>query len=397
MLIRSIHKINLLFIFLFTIPQAYAKVDPAILLANNYLSHNPPESLVWDWRGSIFTYGLSEYARSLPKGTDKTKFINFIKTYHDEWAKKGIPTIDHSDHCPSALSLLALKKMAVPGLRIEALEKVANYIRTQKRNDIGALDHLGTLPVYPHSIWVDSLMMYGLFAVQYGVENHEPALRDFGTKQISIFAKALQDPNDHLFRHARYEGDEISKNYGSRSEVVSAIYQDHGSVLPKEAAYWLRGNSWVLVSSVEMLDELSAGSEKDAILKIVRSQAEAVLKYQQTSGLWRTLMNLDAVNQNPSYEESSGSALVAYAFAHAAHRGYLPKSYLLSAEKAYQALLKKLKPTDQGLSLTQNSMGTEPFPPLVYTQIKLIDDAAYGVGGFLMLSGELNDKEKSKL
>ena len=384
-----------LFITLGYQSTAYAKPSPADALARNYIFNHPAQSLVWDWRGSIFTYGLMEYARSLPPGARKNEFSQYVINYHTSWAKKGIPVIDRSDDCPSALSLLMLKKMGISPLSSLALEKVATYIRTQKRNDIGALDHLGALNVYPHSIWVDSLMMYALFAVQYGVENNEPALRDFGASQISIFAKALQDPTDHLFRHARYQHDFSYYNQmehdHERPEVLKAVYQDNGNVLPKEAAYWLRGNSWVLVSSVEMLDVLPKDHpERQNILRVVREMTAALLKYQQPSGLWRTLINVASVNKNPSYEESSGTALVAYAIAHAVHRHYLPHSYLQSSMKAYQGLLTKLKPTPQGLSLTQNSTSTEPYPARVYTQVELEDDATYGVGGFLMLAAELH-------
>ena len=359
----------------------------AIQLAQNFIHLHPANDLVWDWRGSIFTYGLMEFAQNLTSENKKKEFIQYITDYHQHWEKIGIPPIDHSDHCPSALGLLALKKLKTPKLNYSALEKAATYLRTQKRNDLGALDHLGSLNVYPHSMWVDSLMMYALFAVQYGKEIGDHPLLDFGASQVRIFAKALQDPKDHLFRHARFEHD---KSYwkemkaGERPEVFHEIYENGGSVLPKESAYWLRGNSWVMVSAVEMLDQLPANHpERKIILKLLKSMAEAALKYQHSSGMWSTLMNI------PSYEESSGTALVAYAFAHAVHQGYLSQDYYSHAELAYSALLKNLAKTPEGLSLTQNSKGTEPDVPAVYTKLSIISDAAYGVGGFLMLSKEL--------
>ncbi|MBI4668755.1 MAG: glycoside hydrolase family 88 protein [Elusimicrobia bacterium] len=58
---------------------------------------------------------------------------------------------------------------------------------------------------YPDSIWADSLMMYALFAVEWGAYQGDKALYEFGLAQPGIFAGVLQDPGSGLFKHAWHE------------------------------------------------------------------------------------------------------------------------------------------------------------------------------------------------
>jgi unsaturated rhamnogalacturonyl hydrolase len=89
-------------------------------------------------------------------------------------------------------------------------------------------NHLGSSVegrFYPRSVWVDSVMMYGIFSGCYGSAAGDAQIYDFARRQPALFAKYLQDPQDKLFY--RY--------YWTRRQHT----------YPKRKIFWGRGNGWM--------------------------------------------------------------------------------------------------------------------------------------------------------
>ena len=182
----------------------------------------------WRWDGAIAVFGLARL-----KTPACTAFVERYLRHHAGRAKVAMP-----DHCAPALAAVAAQSWITEDTFARAVAPVASFLRTQPRNRLGALDHLGVRTalsrLFPASIWIDSLMMYAATAVAVGRALDDPRLVDFGSAQPQIFAEVLQDPGTHLFRHAYLE---------ARSRPR-----------PRSATFWLRGNGWVAAALVDMLE-----------------------------------------------------------------------------------------------------------------------------------------------
>lgn len=269
------------------------------------------------------------------------------------------------DHCAPALAAIAARKVLDPQLVHGAVAPVANYLREQPRNRLGALNHLGTdtslARVYPSSIWIDSLMMYASTAVVVGQVVGDRALTEFGLQQPAIFADLLQDDDTGLFRHAYLD--------------------DRDRTRPRRATFWLRGNGWVAAALVDMLTTPhgSQSVNQTIFVKLARS-----LMARQEGGLWSTV-----INDRRTYREPSGSALVAYALAKATRLGVLGPQGRTRAHATFAALVASLRVRDDGLSLPGVSGPTIPGSRAAYAIVPRRADIDYGVGALCLLAAEL--------
>jgi unsaturated rhamnogalacturonyl hydrolase len=149
---------------------------------------------------------------------------------------------------------------------------------------------------------------------------------------------------------------------------------------------WLRGNGWVALSIVEILDELPATHPRRPELeRILRRLADGLAARQLANGLWDSIVDLPGA----CYDESSGSALVAYAFAKGARRGWLPAAMRDRARATFESLTSRLRRRVDGLSVTGTSGATNPTPQWIYELIRRKDDVDYGAGAYLLLATEL--------
>ena len=354
--------------FLFFSQMTLAEIDFRVDSVAKHSMRVDPSDRKWDWEDAVFLYGLSEYGKNHPKPEMKKMIVEYLKAYQEHWLKRGIPEIDRSDACPSALTALTLAEDWGVSNYLTNLDSVIYYLKNEPRNTAGTINHLGHSWLrffYPASIWVDSLMMIGVLSSRIGSFQADTAFMEFAARQPGIFSEKLQDPKDKLFRHAWYE--------------------KSGQLVPSDAAYWLRGNGWVLVATLQILERMPKNHplyEKN--LNIFRTLAYALIHQQRPNGFWGTLINIKR-----SYDETSGTALVGYALARGYRLGLLDSSASQSAQKAYQATLSKVKKTKKGHSLGGISAATNPTPKFIYLLVPKVSDKGYGVGPFLMLASEI--------
>lgn len=345
---------------------------PGLALARAYMRAHPAETLRWDWGPAVFLYSLGPLARSGPAEFAATA-RTYLAAYHERWARRGLPALDRSDRVAPALSAVSLVRDGThPGALANARAGV-DYVKTEPRNCLGTLDHLGHSGLrifYPHSIWVDSLMMYAVLAASWGRRTRDSQLLEFAAIQPLRFASVLQDRAGGLFRHAW------------RVEARRSI--------PTDATYWLRGNGWVLVAIAAILDELAPDDpHRPELLRVFGRLAEGLRAWQQPDGLWDSLINFPG----ETHPETSGSALVAYALARAAHRGWIDVAYLDVARRAFAGVTARLETRGDELSLPLISGPTNPGPRWTYRTIRPRRDLPYGVGPFLLAAFELEGEE----
>lgn len=346
-----------------------SSVEIADLAIAPFIAQNSPEKLAWDWGPAIFLYPLLKIA---PKSAHKTEYIDYVERYHRWHADKGLPTIRWADHCPSALSAFDLAKSYQKEFAWSSVETVIDWIKTAERNDLGSIDHLGTNNIramwFPRSIWIDSLVMWTLIAVKYALHKGDDQLLEFGLEQSLLFADKLRNPETGLFVHAW----NIEKN---RS-------------YPENHAHWLRGHGWALVAMVEILQLIGKEHERYRDLaEVFVNLAQATRPHRLPSGYWDTV--LDAPGY--AYEESSGSALIATAYAKGNRLGLLPDAYRELARDTFQAITARMKRRETGFTVEEISRMTIPASQHGYKLVGKGRNISYGVGAFVLLADELAD------
>ena len=107
-----------------------------------------------------------------------------------------------------------------------------------------------------------------------------------------------------------------------------------------EAPYaWARGNGWMAAGMTLLLEYLPADDpHRPAILAGYGRMMKTLLAHQRASGLWGQI-----VDDPGAWDETSGSAMFAYAFQSGVNHGLLDAAtYGAAARKAYDALVARM-------------------------------------------------------
>jgi rhamnogalacturonyl hydrolase YesR len=129
--------------------------------------------------------------------------------------------------------------------------------------------------------WIDDVWMIGMLQTQAWRATSDARYLDRAALMARLYIARLQQPNG-LFHHG-----------------------------PKAPFFWGRGNGWVAAGLAEILSELPRNHADFApIFAGYRKMMAALLPHQASSGMWRQL-----IDRPEAWEESSATAMFAYAFA----------------------------------------------------------------------------------
>lgn len=341
-------------------PHSQTNLSLLTQLADANVKRHKTESLGWDWGEGLYLYALLRLDQHLKQ----ERYLPYVQKYFSYHRTRGIPEIDWSDKCVPGLAALILYQKTKEPQYLEVIHKIVHYIKSEPRTQYGGLNHLGHFIfsyVYPESMWVDSLMMYGIFAAQWARFKQDKHLLGFAAEQPIVFSRVLQDPEDKLWRHAwKVDGSEN---------------------IPREAIYWLRGNGWVMASIPEILDQLPLKHYLRPHLQFILNQsAQALIYYQDKQGGWKTVLN----KPGQTYFETSGTALIAYGLLHSVNQGYLPETFSEPAQRAYQFVLRQLEMKKDGLSLRGISGPTMPYGFQGYSLVPQGSDITWGIAATIL-------------
>ena len=329
-------------------------------LADATVSRLPPESLSWDWGPGLLLYALAR----LDAHDGTHRYEAYLRRYFAHHLRQGVPTIDWSDHCAPGLAALELYRQTGDASYRSVGEAVARYLLQTKPTTAGGLNHFGTSWfswVYPTSMWVDSLMMYDVFAARWGKFAPDPNCSRFAGEQMLDFARVLQNPHTGLWKHA-----------------WMVPWQ---RPVPGDEVYWLRGNGWAMASLPEVLDVLPAASPvRGPLTMIYRRTAEGLLPYQGPTGLWSTVLN----RSDRTYLETSGTALCAYGLLRGVQQGVLDPAMGSAGERAFLGVLDRLQARPDGPSMPETSGNTMPYGLFGYSVIPQQHDTPYGLAALIL-------------
>jgi rhamnogalacturonyl hydrolase YesR len=153
--------------------------------------------------------------------------------------------------------------------------------------------------------WIDDMYMLTILQLEAFRATGDKKYLDRDANEMVAYLDKLQQPNG-LFYHA-----------------------------PDVPFFWGRGDGWVAAGMTEMLRTLPADHPRRArIMAGYKLMMAALLKYQDSDGMWRQLIDHDE-----AWEESSSSGMFTFALITGVKNGWLdPATYGPVARKAWIAL-----------------------------------------------------------
>lgn len=280
----------------------------------------------WNYEYSFFLLG----SYKLGKKTGNQAFVDYPKKWLDNFVaesggfNKGVYDMTEyklDDVIPARLAILFHQETKQAKYKSVA-DTIALQLKKQPKTSDGGYWHK---EIYPNQMWLDGVFMGDVFSMQYAQAYNQPEWYDEAVHQIKLIYKHTVDTRTGLL----YHGWDESKN------PVWAHPQKGTS-----PEFWGRAIGWYVMALVECLDFLPENHPgRNEVIKILQDVSASVKKYQdKKTNLWFQV--IDKADQSGNWVETSCSAMFAYAFAKGHHQGFLDKTYLASAQQAYDALLK---------------------------------------------------------
>jgi len=153
--------------------------------------------------------------------------------------------------------------------------------------------------------WIDDMYMITILQVQAFRATGDKVYLDRASLEMAAYLDKLQQPNGLFY---------------------------HGEKFP---FFWGRGDGWIATGMPELLGELPADHPRRAkIMEGYTKMMAALLKYQDTDGMWHQL-----IDHPESYKETSCTAMFTYAFILGVKNGWLKDpAYAQGARKGWLGL-----------------------------------------------------------
>jgi len=337
--------------------------EKVVQVADTYVANKTPEKLAWSWGEALAVYSLFQLDETL----GEERYLPFYKAYADHHYEKGV-VVDQSDTCAPALLTNALYMKTGEAKYREMTEAGIYYLKNEPRLVEDLISHNGRSKDsrdYPKSVWVDSLMMSGVFSAIAADTYDDDDLREFAKTQPRQFAKYLQDPESKLFHHSWWR-------------ILKRPYP--------RGLFWARGNGWVVASLSMFLDHIDDADAK----RILQEVSDSLLSYQRTDHYFDTVINKPGDN----YRESSATALIAAGWLNAANKGYLDEKFGMAGANAFRAVVDNLRIEDTNAYMTEISLWTIPMflkpyslkrgPYPGYKYVRKGENIPYGVAALIL-------------
>lgn len=337
--------------------ESTAKTKYYVRMTDSEMIRNPESwmldfqpKLKWDYCNGLELQSILQ----VWKKTGNQKYFDYANSYADtiilnDGSITGYKLKDYNiDRVNSGKMLFQLYETTKKEKYRKTIEILRGQMKTQPRTSDGGFWHK---KIYPNQMWLDGLYMASPFLAQYAAQFGEKELFDDVANQIITMAKHSFDSKTGLYYHGWDE-----------SRIQAWANPDTGT----SPHFWSRSIGWYMMAIVDVLEFLPADHPKrPEIIKILSDLSQSLDKMRdKKSGMWFQVT--DKGDKVGNYLESSGSAMFIYSWAKSAQKGYLPKSYLCKAKKAYNQFVKQFikENRDGTISLTDAcsvaGLGGEP-------------------------------------
>lgn len=321
---------------------------------------------------------------SLYKTSGDEKYLEFVKQFANnilenedyfQWQYFNLQAMRGSYHRINRMTMLddsggpvlpfsELQKLEPDsGKYMSLLLKNLDYVmKKQERLD----DYTFSRPEpRPSTIWADDLFMSVPFLLRMAEITNNNSLYDEVARQIIHFNSYLCDPSTGLYFHGWY--DKEQENTPVR---------------------WGRANGWIAWATSEALLQMPKNHPKyKTILKIYRKHIEAIIAFQDSSGMWHQVLD-----HPETWEESSCTAMFTLSIARGVRMGWLKKNYGEKALKGWNALQTKIMKDGTVVDICRGTgIGNDVK---FYAERKRFDHDPRGLGAMITAGCEISMLEK---
>ena len=263
----------------------------------------------------------------------------------------------------------------------KAIDLIYSQIGSMPRTAEGSFWHK---KIYPDQVWLDGLYMCQPFYTEYETRFNDCRNYDDIFRQFETVERNMRDGRSGLYYHAY---DCSRKSFWC--DKVTGLSNN----------FWLRAIGWfsmAMLDTLMVMDPAYMGGEPyEKLKRQFVDLMEAMHRYQDSSGMWYQVVNVGGMEKN--YLETSGSAIMAYAYLKGVRLGFLPAEYIEYGKAAYEGICNKYLTSDEngihlggiclvaGLGGKQMRSGTYEY----YMSEPVVKDDAKGVGPFLMAYSEM--------
>ncbi|MBO7402898.1 MAG: glycoside hydrolase family 88 protein [Lachnospiraceae bacterium] len=206
----------------------------------------------------------------------------------------------------------------------KALDAIYEQVKEQPRTFEGSFWHK---LIYPNQVWLDGFYMVQPFYMEYetafnGHENYDDIFKQFKTARLR-----MKDRETGLYFH----GYDASR---------SIFWCDPSTGLSRN--FWLRSMGWFVMALIDTLEQCEqSGFEKecDMLKGMFRDLVDALLKFKTENNFWYQVVDKGGTPGN--YEETSGTAIMAYALLKGARTGLLPAEYAKTGQDVFESICRR--------------------------------------------------------
>lgn len=379
---------------------ANAQKSPySVRMAESFMTWHKDSIMVKENKPASWDYEQGLMYKAIEKVWNRTgngKYYEYVRRDMDRYVQKdgSIRTYKYDDfnldNIPTGRALLTLYQQTQPDKDKyrKAADLLWKQIENQPQTKEGGFWHKKR---YPYQMWLDGLFMAEPFAAEYSLIFNHPEHFDHIAKQFALIEKYAVDDKTGLIYHAY---DESKEQKWADPKTGRSPH------------FWSRAIGWYAMALVDVLDYIPANHpERANLIKYLQRLAPALVKYQDAkSGVWYQMTTQGTRKGN--YFEASASCMFVYALAKGVRMGYLPASYLASAQKGYTGILKEFIEEEANGTISLNKtvsvggLGGSPYRDGTYEYYlsePIRKNDLKGVGPFIFASVEMEIAEENNL
>lgn len=314
------------------------------------------------WAHAALYVGMARWARlAESRGDDR------YNQWLEQMAKRGEymfgPRLYHADDYAIGQLYLDLYRRDRDPAKIEPLRNLFKIIAHNPRNGSMKFDQ----NCQDRWCWADAIFMGPPVWIELAEATSDKRYLDYADREFWATVDTLWDKDDHLFYRDTTFYDKREPN--------------------GQKVIWARGVGWVAAGLARMLEHIPKDHPRRGDYeKLFVQLMTRLAKQQQPDGLWRPSV-LDP--QSMPFKETSGTALMGFAFAAGINQGLLDrKTFRPVVVKAWAGLCAAIQP-DGKLGWVQE-IGEAP------QKVNKDNTQIYAVGGFLAMGTEIETMLRSE-
>ncbi|HAG68505.1 MAG TPA: glycosyl hydrolase family 88 [Lachnospiraceae bacterium] len=262
--------------------------------------------------------------------TGKKRYLDFADAFMDYFVNPDGSIKTYSieeynlDNVRPACNLFPLYDLTGKEKYRLAMDTVRKQLETMPRTKEGNFWHK---KIYPFQVWLDGLYMAQPFYMEYEKRYNKRIGCLDSFRQFENVRRLMRDERTGLYYHGY---DESREMYWADKET---------GLSPN---FWIRATGWFMAALVDTAEAMGEEMyyEYRTLQDILKELSESLLKVQDSESkmFYQVLDKPDAPG---NYTETSGSALIAYAFLKGARLKYLPERFSRLGEEIFYGITER--------------------------------------------------------